>query len=35
VTQDDINQEIDRTNSLAQTRTNVCYKLNWVKILQC
>lgn len=33
--QDDINQSIDRCNSLAQTRTNVCYKPNYVKILKC
>jgi hypothetical protein len=35
VIQDDINQSIDRCNSLAQTRTNVCYEPNYVKILKC
>jgi len=35
VIQDDINQGIDRCNSLAQTRTNFCYELNYVKILKC
>jgi hypothetical protein len=36
VIQDDINQGIDRCNSLAQTGTNFCYyEPNYVKILKC